>query len=101
MSRREQVASTMLELEQVLGDNDQADWAAAVATLRRRVERVPPDELPDVARDIRGLFGGMGSLTDIVLWVDGQAPVAANERLDTLRGQLYQLAGDLGRGGDA
>lgn len=40
---------------------------------------------------IVGLYGGMGSLTDIVLYSNGQPLIAENNELAKLRTRLYEL----------
>jgi hypothetical protein len=40
---------------------------------------------------ITGLYGGMGSLTDIVLYCDGQPLIDENNEFAELRTRLYEL----------
>lgn len=63
-------------------------WAR---TFDRRGQQA--DTGPEGARvDIRGLFGGMGSLNDLVLQKTGLPLVQENTEFDELRGQLYELS---------
>ena len=43
----------------------------------------------DWLREIKGLFGGMGSFTDLVLMRNGIICIDENNRLDQLRDRLY------------
>ena len=44
-------------------------------------------------QEIKGIFGGMGSLTDVSLFVEGneQATAEANTKLSRLLDQLYHV----------
>ena len=37
------------------------------------------------------MYGGMGSLNDIVLYVNGRLSIEENNEFDVLRAQLYDL----------
>ncbi len=42
-----------------------------------------------VLSDIKSIYGGMGSFSDMVLYKDGKIDVERNEKLDILRDSLY------------
>lgn len=85
------------EMAGVLAEHGEPRWADAV---RRHAERLEgPDDPRDTARDVKGMFGGAGSLSDVVLWVDGAAPREANERLDELKDRVFRAADDLASAG--
>lgn len=63
------------------------DWAGAFDRLRLQVAA----DTEGARINIRALFGGMGSLNDLVLQRDGIALVVENDEFDMLREELYQL----------
>lgn len=63
------------------------DWANALEKFRGEMASDPDA----TAARIVAMYGGMGSLNDLILYKDGQPLVAENVELDDLREQLYQL----------
>lgn len=64
-----------------------ADWSASIFKLAKQYEIEP-----DVTRhSLLGLFGGMGSLNDLVLYSKGKVLIDENEELDQLRSNLFNL----------
>lgn len=68
-----------------LGNCD--DWATAVERFHNEIG----SSYNATTSNILGMFGGMGSLNDIILYKDGQPLSAENAELDFLRSSLYQL----------
>jgi hypothetical protein len=88
------VSGRLSELQRFLEQHG-VKYAAQVGELRRRIDTIRTAELPESERDrVRALFGGMGSLNDVVITranghvVDNEA--AANLELDRLTQQLWQ-----------
>jgi hypothetical protein len=46
---------------------------------------------PNLERFVLSLYGGMGSLNDIVLYVDGEANSEVNDEFDDLRTKVFEL----------
>ena len=67
------------------------DWANALENVCGEI-RNSPDA---TAARILALYGGMGSLNDIVLYANGQPLAAENVELDALRSELYQLCHEI------
>lgn len=64
------------------------------ASLERAVALVERDA-QEGANAVVGMYGGMGSLNDIILY-EGEKPlVEENEEFDTLRSKLYERCQDL------
>jgi hypothetical protein len=70
-------------------------YAPQVAEVRQRIDRIRTTALPQSERDrVRALFGGMGSLNDVVISranghvVDDEA--AANQEVDRLTRELWE-----------
>jgi hypothetical protein len=79
------VLARMVELLRMGGS---VNWAAA---LERHRASLAGDMVATAAR-IRAMYGGMGSLNDVVLSKDGRMLGEENDELDTLRSKLYELA---------
>jgi len=71
----------------LLNAHNMGDWAAALSDIGAR----QADE--DVRGDIRRLYGGAGSLNDLVFsCTDRARMIADNNEFDALRSELYELA---------
>jgi hypothetical protein len=81
-------------LASLLGQCGETKWAPMFGALAGRVERgdVDPHE---AARQVLGMYGGMGSLNDVVIHIGNGHCVTevemgpANDRLDALRGYAW------------
>lgn len=80
----------MWALEQHLEGFDDF-WAAHV---RRAADEVSNSDAHGVERFL-GLFGGMGSLNDLVLHCEGKPLLLENDQLDALRSRSWALANNL------
>src|ERR1700744_5807008 len=81
---------SMRELEDFLSGENQF-WAGQV---RRAADEVANSDSHGLQRFL-GLFGGMGSLNDLVLYREASLMAAENERLDFLRERAWMLANSL------
>ena len=86
------IEKTLKRMAYLFHESDLLDWANALEKLRQEI-RVSPSVT--VAR-ILALYGGMGSLNDLVLYKNGRLLVAENVELDALRSELYQLCHEAG-----
>jgi hypothetical protein len=80
----EVVLTRMAELLRLGGFDD---WAGALETCH---SELPQDPSGTAAR-ILSMYGGMGSLNDLILYKDGNVLVKEAEELDGLRSRLYEL----------
>lgn len=78
------ILSRMTELLRLGG---LADWARA---LEKYHNEIAIDPRTTTGR-ILSLYGGMGSLNDLILYRDGKLMMNENNELDALRSQLYDL----------
>jgi hypothetical protein len=76
------------ELEATLKVNGSAQWAEQVGRSSVEVEN---SDYHGVERFL-GLFGGMGSLNDVILVHNNQVLTSENDALDRLRNRAYGLA---------
>lgn len=63
------------------------DWAASLGSLAAQMDVDPVRACATIV----GMFGGMGSLNDLVLYKGGTPPRQENQELDALRSKLFSL----------
>ncbi|WP_330210752.1 DUF6966 domain-containing protein [Pseudomonas sp. AM4(2022)] len=78
------VLTRMIELLR-LGAFD--DWAIALEKIKMDFDRDPKYK----SSQLLSMYGGMGSLNDVVLYKNGQPLVAESNEFDALRVQLYEI----------
>ena len=83
------LAATLAEMSAVLRVYGDEFWAANLDRCRIRLEHA---DFRGVVM-LRELFGGMGSLNDVVLQRDGRMPVADNDRFERLRAKAGEMTG--------
>ncbi|BES85056.1 hypothetical protein PEC302107_34010 [Pectobacterium araliae] len=82
------IQSKLKRMALLLNIGGYPDWANGLVELSNRVV-----VSPDAARtDLLGLYGGMGSLNDLLLYKDGVLLFDENEELDRLRTEVFDLA---------
>lgn len=81
------IQEVLVQLEDVLRRGNNPNWANAIETLMHEFAQDPDTTVGDVIR----LFGGSGSLNDIVLYGNGTPLIRENNDLDKLRSNLYEL----------
>ncbi|MGK6321064.1 DUF6966 domain-containing protein [Sphingomonas sp. DT-204] len=69
--------------------------AAEAARSLSRAAAILREDSDEGARTIIAMYGGSGSLNDVVLYRDGQPLAAENREFDALRSELYDLSLDL------
>jgi hypothetical protein len=69
--------------------------ASEAAQSLQRAASILRDDPVGGARTIAAMYGGMGSLNDVVLYRDGQPLAAENREFDALRSELYDLSLEL------
>lgn len=87
MTNIEEIEIVLSRMEGLLTMGGRDDWAQALR--RSRVEL--RENKAAAVSDLLPMFGGMGSLNDIVLYRNGQPLREENDEFETLRGQLYEL----------
>lgn len=65
---------------------NQHQWGLALTTA---LNQSSGDQ--NLERTIISLYGGMGSLNDVVLYKDGEPDLAINDEFDTLRTKVFDL----------
>jgi len=78
-------------MAELLRIDGRTDWANALEKYHGEIANDPSV----IAAKIRAMYGGMGSLNDIVLYHKGQLLIAENNEFDALRLKLYQLCHEI------
>jgi hypothetical protein len=77
----------------------QQGWASFLNHLVNQFNSIE-DKRDAASLVMRNLFGGMGSLNDLVMQKEGKILIKENDKLDLLRNRLYKKGVEL-RTGDA
>lgn len=67
------------------------DWASALEKFREEIGNSPNGTVAKIL----AMYGGMGSLNDLILYRNGQPLIAENVELDALRSELYRLCHEI------
>lgn len=81
------ISATMTRMSALLRVGDRNEWAERLDEYRVAL----PYDYDFTLSQIIGLYGGMGSLTDIVLYREGQPLIDENNEFAELRTRLYEL----------
>lgn len=81
------IEDAMTRLSAVLRKAAQVRWANLIDSIQQELAE-DPDQA--ISRTLR-LYGGAGSLNDVVLYRDGQPLFQENQELDALRTRLFDL----------
>jgi hypothetical protein len=84
----EQLAIRLGRLEDHLAKNGASNWATSISRCRAAVENSDARGLGS----FMGMFGGMGSLNDLVLHRNGTPMVEENDQLQRLKNDAWSLA---------
>lgn len=78
------IVAAIREILEQCGENE---WSKTFKYFGDRMDA----EGEDVKREIRSIYGGMGSFGDVVVYREGRADRFLNDKLDALRHRLYEL----------
>lgn len=84
--RRHDLLGYMGRMIELLSASGQSQWAKALTNAISEEESGQ-----SVERFVLSLYGGMGSLNDVVLYVNGEAIVQLNDEFDGLRTRVFEL----------
>ncbi|WP_411732819.1 DUF6966 domain-containing protein [Paeniglutamicibacter sp.] len=83
---------TCKEIEAFLRLHNETEWSRTFSHLGQRAnEARDPESRREVLIQARALFGGMGSLNDLVIDRFGEISKSDNQELDDLRDALYEI----------
>ena len=86
-----EVELLLTEIAELLQNTGESNWSAAFARSAEQYLSFPDD----TRRQILGSYGGMGSFNDLVLYDKDGLLVDANNRLDSMRSELFRLLTEL------
>jgi len=90
MTNIDEIRSVLLRMSELLLLSGLDDWAHELIRLARKAD----SGYFAVRPDIRQMYGGMGSLNDVVLYKSGRVLQQENDEFDVLRERLYELTRD-------
>lgn len=80
------------DLIQLLTRADEKNWLNAIKSFRNRCDEVFDEQSRSILQaELRRIFGGMGSFSDLVLYSSGQVLIKENQELDRLRKELFEV----------
>ncbi|MDY4347554.1 DUF6966 domain-containing protein [Pectobacterium brasiliense] len=83
-----EIKEILSEMAFLLADCNMRDWSNILQRLCHYID----DDPQDAIYRILDLYGGMGSLNDLVLYKNGQILQAENDIFDELRTRLHELS---------
>lgn len=87
MTNLQNIEKILTRIEELLRLGASTNWVKTIENIRKELSISPTSTVSN----IRGMYGGMGSFNDIVLYKNGQPLVSENIEFDELREQLYKL----------
>ncbi|WP_370600360.1 hypothetical protein [Pseudomonas nitroreducens] len=87
MIMRNDVGVILKRMVELLGLGGADDWAAALENVRENFDEDPVG----MSSKLISMYGGMGSLNDIVLYRGRKVLIAENNEFDSLRERLYDI----------
>ncbi|MBX8547682.1 hypothetical protein K5D53_23920 [Pseudomonas cichorii] len=87
MSEYERILSVLEEMAALLDLAEIKDWSEAL----RRMRSYDESEASVLYNTVLRMYGGSGSLNDIVLYRGGKVLLHENDKFDELRSELYLL----------
>ncbi|MCF6252868.1 MAG: hypothetical protein L3J75_16605 [Methylococcaceae bacterium] len=87
------IENTLVKMIDLLRLSGVDNWADALKLISQELATRPKQ----VASKILSMYGGMGSLNDVILYRDGQPLSKENTEFDDLRTSLYDLCQKLAR----
>ena len=81
---------TLARMAELLRLGEINDWATALETMQNEIAVDPAK----TSAKILAMYGGMGSLNDLILYKGGQPLAKENTELDALRARLHALCHD-------
>jgi len=87
MTNIENVERVLKKMAALLRIGARNDWADALEKFSSEIANDPSA----TSASILAMYGGMGSLNDIILYKNGQPLTTENDEFDSLSSELYQL----------
>lgn len=86
------VTNKLKQIEIILRTCGESRWLSVIESfIAQLLSHGEDDDFRGTLREIIGMYGGMGSFNDLVLFDGGKVCYSENEQLNTLREELYAL----------
>ncbi len=73
---------------------DETNWLKVMQLFRERTELPGDEDKLSLLSDIMGIYGGMGSFNDLILYKNGNLMIEETTCLDELRTNLFKAVMD-------
>jgi len=87
MNKKNKIEASLIKMIAILKKNNVHDWANALERCQQELSEKPIE----VKNKILSMYGGMGSLNDIIFYNLGQPLSKENTEFANLRSKLYYL----------
>ena len=87
MIKSDEIKAVLIVMANLLSECNLNEWS----NLLQRLSVYIDDDPEEAIYNIRTLYGGQGSLNDLVLYKNGKLLYKENDRFDELRENLYNL----------
>ncbi|WP_428480290.1 DUF6966 domain-containing protein [Pseudomonas violetae] len=87
MKNISEISLIMTRITELLRKGEKLEWAERIDQYNSELQR----DVTNTLSKIIILFGGMGSINDIVLYCNGQPLITENNELDMLLSKLHNL----------
>lgn len=87
MIKSDEIKAVLIVMANLLSECSLSEWS----NLLQRLSAYIDDDPEEAIYKIRTLYGGQGSLNDLVLYKNGKLLYKENDRFDELRETLYNL----------
>jgi len=87
MKNISEIKKTLVRMSELLNSGNQPGWSKILINILSEINIEPND----TRNKIRNLYGGMGSLNDVVLYNKNQVLIEENDEFNFLRERLFDL----------
>ncbi|WP_156980989.1 DUF6966 domain-containing protein [Vibrio galatheae] len=91
MEKKMRVISIIKQIIDLLVSVGESNWADTFTSFKLKLVNSDSENLQILRSDILGIYGGMGSFNDLVLYSEGQVLIRENQTLDKLRKELFEV----------
>ena len=96
MKNKVEIEKLILDIINVLDSVGEINWKNAFLSHYNRILNVANEnDYKQAIRGILGMYGGMGSFSDLVLYSQNKICVKETKKLDKLRKKLYSLVSEV------
>jgi len=92
MKNKAAIEKLILDIINILDSVGEINWKNAFLSHYNRIlSAANENDYKQAIRDVMGMYGGMGSFSDVVLYSQNRICVKETRKLDKLRKKLYSL----------